>query len=56
MFRRFVLLLAGLMLLIAPLQAGTIHEVFNQTYTLTGATLISHSRFRFRIQTTSSIR
>jgi len=37
MFRRFVLRLAGLMLLIAPLRAGTIHEVFNQTYTLTGA-------------------
>jgi hypothetical protein len=37
MFRRFALLLASLVLIIAPLQAGTIHEVFNQTYTLTGA-------------------
>ncbi len=37
MFRRFALLLAILKLVILPLQAGTIHEVFNQTYTLTGA-------------------
>ena len=37
MFRRFALLFAVLILGIAPLQAGTIHEVFNQTYTLTGA-------------------
>ncbi len=33
MVRRFALLLAGLTLVIAPLQAGTIHEVFSQTYT-----------------------
>jgi hypothetical protein len=37
MFRRFALLLAGFTLAIAPLQAGTIHEVFSQTYTGTGA-------------------
>jgi hypothetical protein len=37
MFRRFALVLAGLTLAIAPLQAGTIHEVFSQTFTLTGA-------------------
>ena len=37
MFRRVALLLAGLTIVVAPLQAGTIHEVFNQTYTLTGA-------------------
>jgi hypothetical protein len=37
MFRRFALLLVALAVAIVPLQAGTIHEVFNQTYTLTGA-------------------
>jgi hypothetical protein len=37
MFRRFGFLLAGITLVIAPLQAGTIHEVFNQTYTGTAA-------------------
>src|SRR5271167_1095399 len=37
MFRRLALLLAGLALAIAPLQAGTIHEVFNQTFTGTTA-------------------
>jgi hypothetical protein len=37
MFRRLTLLLAVITVAIAPLQAGTIHEVFNQTYTLTGA-------------------
>jgi hypothetical protein len=37
MFHRFTFLLALLTLLVAPLQAGTIHEVFNQTYTLTGS-------------------
>jgi hypothetical protein len=37
MFRRSVLLFAALALTIMPLRAGTIHEVFNQTYTLTGA-------------------
>jgi hypothetical protein len=37
MFRRFALLLAVLTLAIVPLQAGTIHEVFNQTYTGTAA-------------------
>ncbi len=37
MFRRFALLLAGFTLAIAPLQAGTIHEVFSLTYTGTGA-------------------
>jgi len=37
MVRRFALLLAGLTLVVAPLQAGTIHEVFSQTYTGTTA-------------------
>jgi hypothetical protein len=37
MFRRFALILAVLILPIAPLQAGTIHEVFSQTYTGTTA-------------------
>jgi hypothetical protein len=37
MFRRCALLLAALVLTIAPSQAGTIHEVFNQTYTGTTA-------------------
>jgi hypothetical protein len=37
MFPRCALLFAGLVLTIAPLQAGTIHEVFNQTYTGTAA-------------------
>jgi len=37
MFRRFALLLTGITLAIAPLQAGTIHEVFSQTFTQTGA-------------------
>ena len=37
MFRRFAFMLAVLTLAIAPLQAGTIHEVFNQTYTGTAA-------------------
>ena len=37
MFPRFALLLAVLILSFAPLQAGTIHEVFNQTYTGTAA-------------------
>ena len=37
MFRRFAFMLAVLTQTIMPLQAGTIHEVFNQTYTLTGA-------------------
>ncbi|MGA8491485.1 MAG: hypothetical protein WB711_13750 [Terriglobales bacterium] len=33
MLRRFALVLIFLALLIAPLQAGTIHEVFSQTFT-----------------------
>ena len=37
MFRRCALLLAGLTLAMPPLQAGTIHEVFSQTYTGTAA-------------------
>lgn len=37
MFRRFFLLLAILTIVIAPLQAGTIHEVLSQTYTGTAA-------------------
>jgi hypothetical protein len=37
MFRKFALLLAVFTFATAPLHAGTIHEVFNQTYTLTGA-------------------
>jgi len=37
MFRTFALIFAALILVIAPLQAGTIHEVFNQTYTGTAA-------------------
>src|ERR1700733_5647235 len=37
MFCRFVFILAIVTQAIMPLQAGTIHEVFNQTYTLTGA-------------------
>jgi len=37
MFRRFAFILAVFTLAIAPLQAGTIHEVFNQTYTGTAA-------------------
>jgi len=37
MFCRFVLILAVFILAIAPLQAGSIHEVFNQTYTGTAA-------------------
>lgn len=37
MFRRFASLLAVLILPFATLQAGTIHEVFNQTYTGTTA-------------------
>jgi hypothetical protein len=37
MFRRFAFILAVLTLVIAPLQAGTIHEVFNQTFTGTTA-------------------
>ena len=37
MFRRFSLLLATFTVVITPLQAGTIHEVFSQTFTLTGA-------------------
>jgi hypothetical protein len=37
MFRRFALILAVFTLALAPLQAGTIHEVFNQTYTGTTA-------------------
>jgi hypothetical protein len=37
MFRSFALILTLLALTIAPLQAGTIHEVFNQTYTGTAA-------------------
>lgn len=37
MFRRIAFLLTVLMVVITPLQAGTIHEVFSQTYTLTGA-------------------
>jgi hypothetical protein len=37
MFRSFALILALLTLTVAPLEAGTIHEVFNQTYTGTGA-------------------
>jgi len=36
MFHKFALLLALLTLVIPPLQAGTIHEVFNETFTLTG--------------------
>ena len=36
MFRNFALIFVFLTTLV-PLQAGTIHEVFNQTYTLTGA-------------------
>ncbi|HEV8046716.1 MAG TPA: hypothetical protein VGP35_03250 [Terriglobales bacterium] len=37
MFSRFAFILAIFTLTITPMQAGTIHEVFNQTYTLTGA-------------------
>jgi hypothetical protein len=37
MFHRFAFILAVFTLAIAPLQAGTIHEVFNQTYTGTTA-------------------
>jgi hypothetical protein len=37
MFPQFTLILALLALAIAPLQAGTIHEVFSQTYTGTAA-------------------
>jgi hypothetical protein len=37
MFRRFVLTLQFLSFVIAPLKAGTIHEVFSQTYTGTTA-------------------
>lgn len=37
MFRSFALILALLSLTIAPLRAGTIHEVFNQTYSGTAA-------------------
>jgi hypothetical protein len=37
MFRSVVLLLAILTVVIVPLQGGTIHEVFSQTYTGTGA-------------------
>ena len=37
MFRRFTLLLVFLALALAPLQAGTIHEVLNQTFTGTTA-------------------
>lgn len=37
MFRKLAALCTLLCLAILPLQAGTIHEVFNQTYTLTGA-------------------
>src|SRR5579863_2390015 len=37
MSHRFAFILAVFTLATVPLQAGTIHEVFNQTYTLTGA-------------------
>jgi hypothetical protein len=37
MFRRFTLLLVFFALALAPLQAGTIHEVLNQTFTGTTA-------------------
>ena len=37
MFRRFALLLAVVTLAVAPLQAGTIHEVFSQSFTGTPA-------------------
>jgi hypothetical protein len=37
MFRRCALLLSGLILTMTPLYAGTIHEVFSQTYTGTTA-------------------
>jgi len=37
MFRRFPLLLVFILLAFAPLQAGTIHEVFSQTFTGTTA-------------------
>jgi hypothetical protein len=37
LFRRFAFILAVFTLAVAPLQAGTIHEVFNQTYTGTTA-------------------
>jgi len=37
MFRRFALLLVFTVLAFAPLQAGTIHEVFSQTFTGTTA-------------------
>jgi hypothetical protein len=37
MFQRFALLLAVLTLVVAPLHAGTIHEVFSQTYIGTAA-------------------
>lgn len=37
MFRRFALLLVFIMLAFAPLRAGTIHEVFSQTFTGTTA-------------------
>jgi hypothetical protein len=36
MFRRFAFILAVFILAIAPLQAGTIHKVFSQTFTGTG--------------------
>ena len=39
MFRKITFILAILALATAPLQAGTIHEVFSQTYT--GSTALS---------------
>src|SRR5579863_6337935 len=37
MFRRFAFLVSVFTLAVAPMQAGTIHEVFSQTFTQTGA-------------------